>query len=312
MENYNLIVDLIKKYDNITIFRHQRPDGDAAGSQLGLKTWILDNFDNKNVYAIGNETFDIYPFVDKVDNETIENSLAIILDTANKERIDDDRWILAKESIKIDHHPVVQEYAKYNFADPEAAATCEYLCTILTSFNNYSISKNAAKFLYSGLLTDTISFKTSNTSANTFKAASVLADTGIDVYEINTSIFDKDLKTYNYCNYLRNKIIYDEGIAYAILTNEMLNECNVTASYARNYVSELGGVKDFKIWVLFTENEKGTFDASVRSKKAYIINEIAAKYHGGGHKNASGIKDLKTYEISLLLEDLKNIINITK
>ena len=65
MENYNLIVDLIKKYDNITIFRHQRPDGDAAGSQLGLKTWILDNFDNKNVYAIGNETFDIYPFVDE-------------------------------------------------------------------------------------------------------------------------------------------------------------------------------------------------------------------------------------------------------
>lgn len=309
MSNYKEILELIKEYKFITIFRHQRPDGDAAGSQLALKTWILDNFKDKEVYALGTETYDIYPFVDIVEDDIISNSLAIILDTSNQERIDDERWKLAKKSIKIDHHPVVQEYADYNFAMPEAAATCEYLCDILTSFNDCILSKETAKFLYSGLLTDTISFKTTNTSSNTFKVASILANTGIDIYEINTSIFDKDLKTYEYCNYLRNKIIYDEGIAYVILNQTMLNECNVTASYARNYVSELGGVKEFKIWLLITENEKGLYDASLRSKKPYIINEIAAKYNGGGHKNASGIKNISKEDIMSLLNDLKKIIN---
>ena len=104
---YKKIWVKIKENDVITIFGHVIPDGDCYGSELGLKNAILENYPNKKVYALGSGLPKFFPLVgdmDKVEDEVIKSSLAIIVDTANLSRIEDQRYSLAKDIIKIDHH----------------------------------------------------------------------------------------------------------------------------------------------------------------------------------------------------------------
>ena len=113
-KQYKEVLNNIKKFDRIVIFRHQRSDYDALGTQLGFKTWIKDNFPSKEVYAVGlnHSTFmpTLYPYMDEVDESFFDNDfLAIIVDTANTERIDDERYKKAKFKIKFDHHPPVEQ-----------------------------------------------------------------------------------------------------------------------------------------------------------------------------------------------------------
>ena len=311
MNDRKVIIDEIMAHDIITIFRHIRPDGDAAGSQLGLKAWIEHNFPQKKVYALGKETYDIYPFVDEVDDKTIEESLAIITDTSNKERIDDDRWTRAKVSIKIDHHPIVDEYASYNFTDPDAASACELVTEILDGFDGTSFDKKAAHYLYSGILTDTLSFKTTSCRAKTLKSAYLLAKTGISLNEISEEVFSQSQKIFDFRTYLRGKVTYDNGPAYVVLDKEDYDKFDISDSTARFQIAELNGVKDFLIWALFTKNEKGLYDGSLRSKKDYRVNDIAELYGGGGHDNAAGVKDLNNDGLQDILLKLKErIVNM--
>ncbi len=311
MNDYQDLYNLITDYQIITIYRHQRPDGDAVGSQLGLKQFILDNFKNKEVYAMGVDTYDRYPIVEQVSDDKVRQSLAIILDTANAERISDERFSMAKEIVKIDHHIIIDQYGKYNYVNPSSAATAQVLVDIFKSdsFKHLTISKEAATYLYSGLLTDTLSFKTSNTTSETLRVASILTESGIDINEINEHLFSVTFEDFQFCTYLRSKMILDGGLAYAILDKEELDKYHITSSKARAFISDLSGVDDFKIWVVFTQNNEGTYDVSLRSKKAFKINEIANKYQGGGHANACGIKGINAFTLKELLKDLKQLIS---
>lgn len=309
MSDYKKILELIEAYDTICIFRHVRPDGDAVGSQLGLKEWIKANYPQKKVYAIGKEVYEHYPFIDEVEDEVISNSLAIILDTSNRERIDDDRWTKATTSIKIDHHPGSEDYADFNFLKAEAAATCEYLTEILISFFNKSITKEAAKYLYAGLLTDTMRFSTATTNNSTMHVASVLASTGIPIYEIGDEVFKLNRHIYSFRTYLRSVAKYEEGLCYAIIDQENLKNFDISDSRARFQVSELGGVDEHKIWAIFTENSEGKYDGSLRSKKGYVVNEVASNFNGGGHENAAGCKDLSLADIETAIKQLHEVID---
>lgn len=305
MIDLNKILEKIEEADIITIFRHVRPDGDAAGSQLGLKEWIKYNYPQKEVYALGNEVFDTYPYVDEVDDETVAESLAIILDTSNRERVDDTRYTLARESIKIDHHPAVDDFATYNYVDEDAGALCEYLTLILDDFDK-PMPKNAAKYLYSGILTDTLSFRTASTNKRSLKAASILADTDIDIYDITENIFKQSEKIFNFRTYLRTKIVNEDGLAYVIFEDEDYIKYQISDSVARFQVAEMNGVESYKIWCIFTKNKEGRYDGSLRSKKAYRVNDIAEHFGGGGHVNAAGVKDLSEDDLKVILKELKD------
>lgn len=307
MNDFDLILEKIEEYSTITIFRHVRADGDAAGSQLGLKEWIKDNYPAKKVYALGEDVYDRYPIVDRVNDEEIKSSLAIILDTSSKDRVDDQRFEMAKETIKIDHHPSTDDFADHNFVKESAAATCEYLTFILDSFEK-KLSEHAARYLYSGILTDSLNFTTASVTADTIKAAYILAKTGIPINEIVEKLFDKDANIFDFCTYMRSKITYNNGLAYVILDDDDYKRFNIDDSRARFQIAELSGVKNYKIWCVFTKNKDGYYDGSLRSKKGYTVNETAAKYGGGGHANASGVKGLDLEAISRILNDLRKEI----
>lgn len=299
------LLHLIESYNTITIYRHQNPDCDALGSQFGLKQWIKDNYPNKDVYCLGNQEDELFPKMDVVEEKIIKQSLAIILDTANSERIDDERYKLANKSIKIDHHPCDETYGTYNYIYSNMAATCEILAQYFYDMKAVKIvSKECATYLYHGLLTDTLSFKTPSTSANTLFLASFLASKDIDIAYINQRIFNKSLDVFQFVSYLRSKLIIDDHVGYIVLSLDELKQYNQTASMAKNCVSEFGGIKEITTWAIFAEVTDGVFDGSLRSR-CVQVNDLASKYHGGGHYYAAGVKHLTIRDIEALMQALK-------
>lgn len=129
-----IILDKIEAANTICVFRHQSPDPDALGSQFGLVSWIKETYPEKQVFAMGwhrGQSANLFGDYETVSDEVIRSSLAIILDTANRARIDDDRFALALDSIKIDHHPFTDQYAHYEYIDDSAASTSELICQLI-------------------------------------------------------------------------------------------------------------------------------------------------------------------------------------
>lgn len=309
MIDFSGLSDAIRSFENIVIFRHIHPDCDALGSQFGLKTWILDNYPDKHVYALGSETTSqgIWPKSDECPDEIIAESLAVVLDTAAVNRADDSRFENAKMIVKIDHHPDVDPYGDLQYVNSEAAAACEILAGFLRG-EGKTISSKCAEYLYKGLLTDTLRFTTSNTTAETLSAAAFLAEHGVNIPEVNRELFDLDLDEFRLATFIRTNVQYDEsGFAWLIMNRAKLEEFGITGSEARGHIDEIGHVKDFRIWAMFTEaltGEENRYEASLRSKKA-VVNDIAAAYGGGGHKNAAGIKGLSEENVNEIISRLK-------
>ena len=305
--------NLIEKYETITLYRHQHPDCDALGSQYGMKTWIEENYPEKHVYALGAETTRQaeFPPSDVIPDETIAQSLAIVLDTSNTERADDDRFKCAEAIVKIDHHPDVEQYGTYRWVNDKASATCEILGEFFLAFPDAILSRKTAEYLYMGLLTDTLGFKVSHVTGKTLRIAADLADRGIDIPAINRQLFDKSYSEFETANYIRSRIMRNNGgnVACVILTMEELEALHTTPPEARNYIDEIGHVKDFDIWCIMTEKAPDVYDGSLRSK-TLTINGIAADFRGGGHACASGVKELSYREILKLLEQLDKLASI--
>lgn len=300
----------IEKASVITIYRHTNPDCDAVGSQFGLKNWIIENYPEKEVYACGKDQPDqgVWPKSDKVSDEIIQSSLAIVLDTGNTARIDDQRYAMAKRIIKVDHHPDREPYGDVSLVQETAAATCQILSCFMKDCKKQAVSRQTAEYLYCGILTDTLNFTTTNTTADTLMAAGYLCQFGVRIPLLARSLFDKSLNGFRFSAYVRNNVeLYGNAIAYEILSEDVINNAGMTPSKARSFIDELGHVKDFEIWCIFTEkknNGKTLYDGSLRSKTA-VINDIAEMFHGGGHKNASGVKNLSLDDVHKIL-DLMN------
>ena len=312
--NYEDLKNEIERAPVITIFRHTNPDCDAVGSQFGLKYWISDNYPEKKVYACGNEEPNqgVWPHADHVDDTVIAQSLAIVLDTANSERVDDSRFENSSRVIRVDHHPDREPFGDESLVEEKAAATCEILSRFIRTCPDCHVSRKTAEALYAGLLTDTLNYTTSNTTAATLYAGALLCEFGVDIPRLARTLFDKSLNGFRFSSVVRSKAeIQNEHLAYEILPCEEMEKAGMSASKARSFIDELGHVRDFEIWCIFTEkkNDDGMslYDGSLRSKTV-VMNDVAAMFHGGGHKNACGVKNLSRSDIDHLLSLLNQKI----
>ena len=144
-------------------------------------------------------------------------SLAVIVDTNTPDRVDDQRYSMAAHVLKIDHHPDLYPYADDNEVNDKAAAVCEILAEFMKSAKDKTVSKETAEYLYQGLLTDTLCFMTGNTTPSSLMAAAYLAQTGINIPEINRYLFDVSLKEYAFANFIRSGVkTIDNKLAYFI------------------------------------------------------------------------------------------------
>lgn len=300
---YNSIYRAIERYDRIVIFRHIKPDFDAMGTQMGLYTFIKDNFPNKEVHFVGDDhvsfTPRLFPETEKLSNEWFKggNFLAIICDVGDHERIADPRYKSAKYKVKIDHHPCKKEIAKASMLDTSAASASELAADICLNYRGKFISKEAARYFYIGIVGDSGRFMFSSTSTHTFAVAEELMKKGIDIHSIYLEMYEKGIDSLKSQAYvLSNFKLSPHGVAYYVLPVDIQKELNITPELGKENVNMFSNIRGINAWCSITEDPNPKdycWRISIRSKEK-DISLVANKYEGGGHKQASGakIKDL--------------------
>ena len=143
-EKMKIILDKIKEYDSIMLFRHFRPDGDCKGSTMGLRDILRLSFPEKQIYLINDDHSDYLAFMGEEDpdvaDEVYKKSLGIVLDTATAERIHNKKFALCKELIKIDHHIETAPYGNYSWVEDHRSSVCEMVAHFYNTFRDKSVS----------------------------------------------------------------------------------------------------------------------------------------------------------------------------
>lgn len=305
------IMKEIEQFDRIIIHRHNHPDGDALGSQIGLKHILLENYPQKEIYAVG-DAAGHYSFMDdtvmdEIPDEYYTDALAIILDTSAKALISDERYTLAARTARIDHHLFVEK-----ITDTEVIGTTyESCCGLIAELaleQGLRMTPVAAKSLYTGMVTDSGRFRYDATSSNTFRLAAFLMEQKFDTNEIYRNLYANDFEQMKLRAAFIMKIRFTEkNVAYIYTTREEFDSLGVDSfTVSRGMVNTMSDIRGVDIWVNFTETEKGVL-CELRSSQ-YNINPIAVKYGGGGHMKASGatVKDRQT--AMAMLRDLNDLI----
>ena len=287
--SFDLVYQKIKDYQTIIIFGHKRPDGDCYGSQNGLKDIIKSTFPMKSVFVVG-EKVDNLSFIgqmDQIEDDIFPQALAIVVDTATRDRISDSRYKLCKEIIKIDHHIILDNYGDINVVEELIPATCLLITKFLLSNETLKISLNGATALYTGTITDTGNFRYRGVNAETFHLAGVLLNYGVDTEWIDQNLSVQSLRSLRLKSYVyRSFKVTKNGLAYAVINRMIIKYYNVGYDEAASLVNLLANIKECPVWALIIRYPK---DIRVRIRSnGPNINKLAEKYDGGGHHKAAG------------------------
>lgn len=300
-------LDLISDFDVITLFRHESPDGDAYGSSLGLKHFLISKYPDKQILMVSSQQGSHHHFFedsDVVSDELIKESCAIVCDTANAPRVDDQRFLSAKMIIKIDHHPPRDQYGHFNFVDDSQSSCCQMIAQIALSQSEI-LFERVARYLYAGMLTDTVSFSINSVTSETLEIASKLLRSNLDVASIHNDLFKLSDNVFDYITYLRQAAIETEqGLIYCFIEPDILDKYSISVNQAKEVVNTFKEKDSAQIWMLLIKEESGLYRTTIRSKSV-VINEIATNFGGGGHKLAAATRDL-TYQQALELIDALN------
>ena len=292
MEVLQQIFDKIKEYDHIMLFRHIRNDGDCVGATKGLKAIISLTWPEKQVYLIDDDHAEYLEFLGEDDapvaDELYEGALAIVLDTGTDARISNKKYTLCKELIKIDHHINVCPYGDVAWVEEHASSCCEMIAKFYFAFKDQlKIDKQAATYLYTGMVTDSGRFRFRSVSGDTMRMAGMLLDLGIDTDVLYANLYMQDLESFKFKSYVyKNMKITDAGVAYLYVSRKTMEKYGLSHEQAAAAVSLMDSIKGSLIWLIFIEHET---EIRVRLRSRFVtVNQIAERYSGGGHDCASG------------------------
>ena len=300
----------IKQYDTIVIARHTSPDPDAIASQTALRDSIKLTFPKKNVYAVGVGVakFKFYGTMDKIDETTFEeDTLLICLDVPNKDRVDGVDINAFTEVFKIDHHPSEEDFGDCDWVDETSSSTCQMIIELLLQ-TPLKYDRKVAENLYLGVVSDSDRFLVSYTTYKTFYLVGKLIEkTGIDFVSLYPNLYERGINEIRFHGFIGENVnVTDNGLAYIEISKQDLEKYNVDPATPSNMINDFSNIKDVYVWIFITYDEKNElYKINIRSKGP-IINDTAAKYGGGGHKMASGIRLKDKKEIPKLIEDLDN------
>ncbi len=304
------ILQKIKEYDTIMIFRHIRNDGDCVGASKGLQAILRASFPEKSIYLIDDDRSEYLAFLgpedDDVADETYANALAIVVDTGTASRISNKKFPLCKELIKIDHHIPVDNYGGLNWVEEHRSSACEMIVDFYDSFKDELIlTKDAAKYLYTGMVTDSGRFRYEGVNGQTMRCAAILLDAGIDTETLFAHLYLEEYSFLKFKAYVyENMNITENGVAYVHVTKEMKERFGLSDEDASNSVSMMDKIKGCLCWLAFIDSstEPGTIRVRLRSR-FMTVNQIAENYHGGGHACASGATVYSEEEKMALIRD---------
>ena len=294
-------------FRSVIIHRHASPDGDALGSQAGLKRLIMENYPGKRVFAVGDGagrySFMADTQMDPVPDAAYENALAIVLDTSGRGLISDGRFETAKTTARIDHHLMIEPICQIEVIDSSFESCCGLIAAMALECG-WRMPPLAAQSLFTGMVTDSGRFRYDSTSARTFRSAAYLMEQGVNISEIYRPLYAADLEQVKLRAAFTQKITLTEhGVAYIYTTREEMAALDADLfSISRGMVSLMNDIRGVDIWANFTESEQGVI-CELRSGR-YNINPIAVKYGGGGHMKASGATVKDREEAMRMLSDL--------
>lgn len=303
---YKKIYKTIKKFDNIVIARHVGVDPDAMASQIGLRDTILNTFPNKKVYAVGSGSnkFHYLGKLDSYDGD-YENTLLIVLDTPDKRRVDCSDIDKFTYKIKIDHHPFVEEFCDIEHINDKSSSTCELIMEMIYK-TRLKATKEVMEKLYLGLVSDTNRFMFNNTTHNTFNMVSkIIKDYKLSVFELHADLYLRPLNEVRLQGYIgQNMKVTENGVGYVKITEEVLAKFGADVASGGNMINNFNYINEILVWLVITEDKKNDLiKINIRSRGP-VINTIAEKYNGGGHKLASGAKVMTMDEADSLVQDL--------
>lgn len=302
------IMAAIKQYETIIIHRHQRPDPDAIGSQVGLAELLRASFPEKNIYQVGGpvEGLEFLAEMDVITDDVYRGALVIVTDTANTPRISDARFSLGDQLIKIDHHPNDEPYGDLVWVNTNASSCSEIIVDFWQQhLAELTMTDNAARLLYAGIVGDTGRFLYPSTSAHTLAVAAQLRTFNFNAADLNRELDQMPLKVAKLAGYIYQNLEIDaNGAARVVLPQSILNSYDIVDSETADIVSMPGKIEDVLSWAIFVEQPEGYYRVRLRSKGP-IINTIAKKHHGGGHPLASGANARDTAEIEVIYQEIQ-------
>ncbi|HEX7413504.1 MAG TPA: bifunctional oligoribonuclease/PAP phosphatase NrnA [Bacteroidia bacterium] len=310
--SFNELKKLVSKAETISIVTHVNPDGDAMGSSLGLYHYLKSK--GKNVKVIVPNAFPgflawmpnskqvmVFESNEEVVKKQISKSeVVFILDFNNYKRIDTLGELIKNSSAKkvvIDHHQKPDTCFDFYFHDEKASSTCELIYDFICGIDSKKVvDKKMATCLYTGIMTDTGSFRFASTTQKTFQVAAALIEAGAQNASIYANVYDDytqhRLKLLGYCLHEKLVFIPEYNAAYMALSEEELKRFGFKKGDTEGIVNYALSVSGIELSAFFSEKE-GAIRISFRSKNKFDVNSFArANFNGGGHINAAGATSL--------------------
>lgn|SRR5690554_1201126 len=305
------VKNLLISPQKIVIIGHKNPDGDAIGSSLGL-SFFLRNLGHDAQVIMPNDFPDFLKWLPGVDEVVVhekdtkksikyieEADIIFTLDFNSLDRVGDLQPILEKCTAKfvmIDHHQQPADYAVAIYSDVLMSSTCEMVFHFIDALDHAeNITKEIAVNLYTGIMTDTGSFRYPSTTPTTHRVVAKLIEAGAESATIHKQIYDTNsmdrMKLLGHA--LNNLHVLEEyNTAYITLTQKDLDEHNFKKGDTEGFVNYALSIKGIVLAVIFIENkQENIVKMSLRSKGSFSVNDLAREhYSGGGHINAAGGK----------------------
>ncbi len=306
------ILQKIKDYDKIFLFRHFRPDGDAVGSTKGMAEIIKLNFPEKKVYLQNADFSDYVAFLGEEDallpDEEYSDALAIVIDTGTAKRVSNQKFTLCKEIIKIDHHIPTDSYGDLEWVEENRSSASEMIADFYDTFKDeLKINKTAATCIYAGMVTDSGRFRYREVDGETMRLAGLMLDQGVDTDVLYANLYLKDFSLIKFESYVQNKIkVTKNGVAYIFVSKQMKKKFNLSNEDASAAVGYLDAIRGSLIWIAFIENDDAI---RVRFRSRFVtVSELAEKYRGGGHACAAGGTVYSKREMKKALADADELL----
>ena len=305
-EQKKTILDKIKEYDKIIIFRHKRPDGDAVGSTKGLREILRLTFPEKDIRLINCDYSDYVAFLggedEPQDDEFYKSALGIVIDTATVDRISNPKYALCREIAKIDHHIDKAPYGDLMWVEEERSSACEMIVAFYDAFRDeLKLTREAATYLFTGMVTDSGRFRFRSVSGDTMRLAAILLDAGVDTDHIYAELYMKDFSILRFQGKIYKRIKRTaNGVAYLYISRAMRRRLGLTHEQASAAVSYMDSIRDSMIWLAFIESDDGSIRVRLRSRFV-TVSELAEQYRGGGHACAAGATVYNKKEVQALL-----------
>lgn len=307
------ILDKIKAYDHIILFRHRRPDGDCLGASKGLQRILRLSFPGKVIDLPESDTSDYLAFLGSDDpalpDEAYQNALGIVVDTGDAERISNPRYALCRELIKIDHHPDRDAYAGLAWVEEHSASCCEMIASFYTHFQHeLRMDQQAAALLYTGIVTDSGRFRYPEVNGDTLRYAAALLDAGVDTQRLFAQLYLRDAASFRFQAYVYEHLqLTENGAAYLHIDMQTQQRFGLSFEDASAAIGYLDSIRGCLCWLAFIDAPDDTIRVRLRSRFV-AINTLAERHHGGGHAFASGATVYSKDEIQSLIAEADALV----